>query len=96
MGSGTDVAIDNSDVVLIKSDLESLVQSLQLSRRTVRILYENIAIAVGTVLLLLVGLFAGYIHMSLGMLIHEASILVVIFNAMRLLIPSREKKESRT
>lgn len=96
MGSGTDVAIDNSDVVLIKSDLESLVQSLQLSRRTVRILYENIAIAVGTVLLLLIGLFAGYIHMSLGMLIHEASILVVIFNAMRLLIPSREKKESRT
>lgn len=96
MGSGTDVAIDNSDVVLIKSDLESLVQSLRLSRRTVRILYENIAIAVGTVLLLLIGLFAGYIHMSLGMLIHEASILVVIFNAMRLLIPSREKKESRT
>lgn len=96
MGSGTDVAIDNSDVVLIKSDLESLVRSLQLSRRTVRILYENIAIAVGTVLLLLIGLFAGYIHMSLGMLIHEASILVVIFNAMRLLIPSREKKESRT
>ena len=96
MGSGTDVAIDNSDVVLIKSDLESLVHSLQLSRRTVRILYENIAIAVGTVLLLLIGLFAGYIHMSLGMLIHEASILVVIFNAMRLLIPSREKKESRT
>ena len=96
MGSGTDVAIDNSDVVLIKSDLESLVQSLRLSRRTVWILYENIAIAVGTVLLLLIGLFAGYIHMSLGMLIHEASILVVIFNAMRLLIPSREKKESRT
>lgn len=91
MGSGTDVAIENSDVVLIKSDLESLVQSLRLSRKTVRILYENIAIAVGTVLLLLFGLFAGYIHMSAGMLVHEASILLVIFNAMRLLIPSKEK-----
>lgn len=95
MGSGTDVAIDNSDVVLIKSDLESLVQSLRLSKKTVRILYENIIIAVGTVLLLLIGLFAGYIHMSIGMLIHEASILVVIFNAMRLLIPSGVKKERR-
>ena len=92
MGAGTDVAIDNSDVVLIKSDLSSLVQALRLSRKTVRVLYENIAIAVGTVLLLLIGLFAGYIHMSIGMLIHEASILVVIFNAMRLLIPSRERK----
>ena len=63
MGSGTDVAIDNSDVVLIKSDLRSLVQALRLSQKTVRVLYENIAIAVGTVLLLLIGLFAGYIHM---------------------------------
>ena len=35
-------------------------------------------------ILLLLGLFAGYIHMGLGMLIHEGSILVVIFNAMRI------------
>lgn len=92
MGSGTDVAIDNSDVVLIRSDMDSLVRALCLSRKTVRILYENIAIAVGTVVLLLAGLFAGYIHMSIGMLIHEASILAVIFNAMRLLIPTKAKK----
>lgn len=91
MGSGTDVAIDNSDVVLIKSDLKSLVRSLKLSKKTVRTLYENIAIAVGTVVLLLVGLFSGYIHMSIGMLIHEASILVVILNAMRLLIHNKKE-----
>lgn len=91
MGSGTDVAIDNSDVVLIKSDLKSLVRSLKLSKETVRTLYENIAIAVGTVVLLLIGLFAGYIHMSIGMLIHEASILVVILNAMRLLIHNKKE-----
>ncbi|MCQ2507310.1 MAG: cation-translocating P-type ATPase [Dorea sp.] len=85
MGSGTDVAIDSSDVVLIKSDLASMAKALELAKRTVSIMYQNIAIAVGTVFLLLIGLFAGYIHMSIGMLIHEASILVVIFNAMRLL-----------
>lgn len=91
MGSGTDVAIDNSDVVLIKSDLKSLVRSLKLSKKTVRTLYENIGIAVGTVVLLLIGLFAGYIHMSIGMLIHEASILIVILNAMRLLIHNKKE-----
>ena len=91
MGSGTDVAIDDSDVVLIKSDLKSLVRSLKLSKKTVRTLYENIAIAVGTVVLLLIGLFAGYIHMSIGMLIHEASILAVILNAMRLLIHNKKE-----
>ena len=90
MGSGTDVAIDVSQVVLIRSDLNSLATALDLSRKTVRILRENIAIAVGTVLLLLLGLFAGYIHMSVGMLIHEGSILVVIFNAMRLLVRRKQ------
>ena len=49
-------------------------------------MYENIAIAIVTVLLLLAGLFAGYIHMSVGMLVHEASILIVILNAMRILL----------
>lgn len=92
MGSGTDVAIDSSDVVLIRSDLTSLAKAFRLAKRTVAVTYQNIAIAVGTVLLLLIGLFAGYIHMSIGMLIHEASILVVICNAMRLLFVRKGKE----
>lgn len=91
MGDGTDVAIDSSDVVLIQSRLTAIVEALSLARFTKRIMFENIAIAVGTVVLLLIGLFAGYVHMALGMLIHEASILLVIFNAMRLLIGSKKK-----
>lgn len=90
MGSGTDVAIDCSDVILIKSDLTSLVKAWKLAKRTVWVMYQNIVIAVGTVILLLIGLFAGYIHMGIGMLIHEASILVVIFNAMRLIFWKRK------
>ena len=90
MGSGTDVAIDCSEVVLIRSDLTSLVKAWKLAKRTVRIMYQNIAIAVGTVILLLIGLFAGYIHMGIGMLIHEASILVVILNAMRLVFGKKQ------
>lgn len=92
MGSGTDVAIDSSDVVLIKSDLTSLALALRLARRTKRVLRQNIVIAVGTVIFLLIGLFAGFIHMAVGMLVHEASILVVILNAMRLLIIGRKIK----
>lgn len=91
MGGGTDVAIDSSDVVLIQSRLTAIVEALSLARFTKKIMFENIAIAVGTVVLLLIGLFAGYVHMALGMLIHEASILLVIFNAMRLLIGTKKK-----
>ena len=47
---------------------------------------QNILIAIGVVVVLLVSLFWGeWVNMSIGMLVHEASILVVILNAMRLL-----------
>lgn len=85
MGGGTDVAIETSDVILIKSDLESVRKSFELSKKTMAIMRQNIIIAIGTVIFLLIGLFTGYVHMSIGMLVHEGSILAVIFNAMRLL-----------
>ena len=50
---------------------------------------QNIAIALITVVLLLAGVFAGGVTMSVGMLVHEASVLVVIINAMRLLRKTR-------
>ena len=85
MGAGTDVAMDVSDLVLVKSALTSLVTSRQLAQQTLKNMNENIAIALLTVLLLFIGLFAGYVEMASGMLIHELSILLVILNSMRLI-----------
>lgn len=85
MGTGTDVAIDTADLVLVKSSFKSLSHAYILSRKTVANTKQNIFIAVATVALLLLGLLVGIIHMASGMFVHEASILVVIFNAMRLL-----------
>lgn len=85
MGSGTDVAMDVSDLVLVKSDLTNLVASFHLAKQTIQNMNENITIALLTVLLLFVGLFVGYIEMTSGMLIHELSILIVILNSMRLI-----------
>lgn len=85
IGSGTDVAIDVADIVLVKNDLRKIDYALAISKRTVLNMNENIAIALLTVLLLFVGLFAGYVEMASGMFIHEFSILVVILNEMRLI-----------
>ncbi len=85
MGSGADIAMDVSDLVLVKSNLASLVTSFKLAKTTMRNMKENIVIALITVILLFIGLFAGYIEMASGMLIHELSILIVIVNAMRLI-----------
>ncbi|WP_251574092.1 heavy metal translocating P-type ATPase [Limosilactobacillus agrestimuris] len=85
MGSGTDVAMDVADLVLVTSNLTSLVNGLKLAKRTINNMNENILIALVTVVLLFIGLFVGYIEMASGMLIHELSILVVILNSMRLM-----------
>ncbi|MDT2604392.1 heavy metal translocating P-type ATPase [Enterococcus dongliensis] len=91
MGSGTDVAIETSDVVLMQSSFEALVHAYRLAKKTVLNTRENVVIAIGVVLFLLIGLFAGFIYMASGMFVHEASILVVIFNAMRLLYFGHKK-----
>lgn len=85
VGNGTDVAVDVSDLVLVKNDLKQIAYAFALSKRTILNMNENIAIALLTVLILFIGLFVGYIEMASGMLVHELSILVVILNGMRLL-----------
>lgn len=86
MGSGTDVAIETSDVVLMNSQFNRLPHALGLAKATARNMKQNILIAVGVVLFLLAGVFfSEWMNMSIGMLVHEASILVVILNGMRLL-----------
>lgn len=86
MGGGTDVAIETSDVVLMSSDFKRLPHALGLAKATARNMKQNIVIAVGVVLVLLASLiFSDWMNMSIGMLVHEGSILAVILNGMRLL-----------
>jgi len=86
MGGGTDVAVETSDVVLINSNLERLPHALGLAKATAQNMKQNIFIAVGVVLVLLASLlFSEWMSMSIGMLVHEGSILAVILNGMRLL-----------
>ena len=86
MGNGTDVAIETSDVVLMNSDFGRLAHALGLTKAISRNMKQNIFIAVGVVLVLLASVFfSNWMNMSIGMLVHEGSILVVIINGMRLL-----------
>ncbi|NMB43936.1 MAG: heavy metal translocating P-type ATPase [Clostridiales bacterium] len=86
MGSGTDVAIETSDVVLMKSDFSRLTHALGLAKATAANMKQNIVISVGVVLILLASVFfSDWMSMSIGMLVHQGSILAVIFNGMRLI-----------
>lgn len=96
MGSGTDVAIETSNVVLMNGSFDRIPRSLALAKATRRNMIENITIALAVVAVLLVSVLASsWMNMAIGMFVHEGSILVVILNAMRLLAYRSKLQKSR-
>ena len=83
--AGTDVAIETADIALMADDLEKIPRAIELSRKTLANMRQNVALAVLTVAGLLTGVLLGSVHMAGGMLIHELSVLAVILNGMRLM-----------
>jgi Zn2+/Cd2+-exporting ATPase len=83
--AGTDVAIETADIALMSDDLLKVPEAIELSKTTLNNIRQNVGIALVTVTLLLLGVLLGKVHMAGGMLIHEASVMVVILNGMRLL-----------
>jgi len=91
MGSGTDVARESADVVLLGNDLLRFTETLSVARRTRRIIWTNFVGTIG-VDALGIGLAAfGLLNPLLAAFIHVASELAFILNSARLL-PSRERR----
>lgn len=87
MGSGTDVARESSDIVLIGSDLSKLVETVRIARRCRRTIMQNF---VGTLVVdsIGVGLAAfGFLNPLLAAFIHVSSEMAFILNSARLLPP---------
>lgn len=82
--AGSDVAMETADVVLMSDNLEKVSYALKLSKTTIRNMKQNVYFAVATVLILLIGVLTNKVNLASGMLIHEASVLLVILNAIRL------------
>ncbi|WP_394988766.1 HAD-IC family P-type ATPase, partial [uncultured Helicobacter sp.] len=47
MGSGSDISIQNADVIITNNSLKTLLQSIQIAKKTKIIIYQNIALALG-------------------------------------------------
>ncbi|MFC5136012.1 heavy metal translocating P-type ATPase [Halorubrum glutamatedens] len=83
--AGTDTAIETADMALMADDLERIPYAVKLSKATRWNVLENVGLAVLTVTVLLAGVLTSYVTLASGMLVHEASVLLVILNGMRLL-----------
>ena len=91
MGSGTDIARESADVILISSDLDDLVRTIHTARRARRIVLVNFA---GTIAIDLAGMALaalGYLSPVLAAFIHVGSETAFILNSARL-IPGRSTR----
>lgn len=79
------VALETADIALMGNTLDALPFAIGLSRKTRRIIKQNIFISLGVVALLIPATIFGFANMAVAVVIHEGSTLVVVFNALRLL-----------
>lgn len=83
MGSGSDIAIETSDIVLLKNDISSIVRAIDIAKRVKKIAYQNIFIALFLKVLVL-GLGAvGYVSMPLAVFADVGVALICIVNSLR-------------
>jgi Cd2+/Zn2+-exporting ATPase/Cu+-exporting ATPase len=95
MGSGTDVARESADVVLLGNDLDKFAQTLGIARRTRRIIFANFAGTIGVDAVGIVLAAFGLLNPLLAAFIHVTSELAFILNSARLL-PSRSSRAAAT
>lgn len=86
-GASTDVALEVADVVLMREGLEHLPYAFRLSAKARRIILENFALAFGVILTMVVLNVLVNVPLTLGVVAHEGSTVVVILNGLRLLAP---------
>ncbi|MBP9841908.1 MAG: cadmium-translocating P-type ATPase [Simkaniaceae bacterium] len=89
MGSTT--AVDASDIVFLHDQLELLYALTLKARKTVRIVKENITLALSVICLATIPSLLGLIPLYLAVILHEGGTLIVGLNSLRLL---RSLKES--
>ncbi|MEH2160082.1 MAG: heavy metal translocating P-type ATPase [Nostoc sp.] len=83
--SGSDVALETADIVLMADKLEKIAVAIHLGRRSQSIVKQNIVVALGFIMLLLVGNFLGSINLPIGVIGHEGSTVLVTLSGLRLL-----------
>jgi len=84
-GAGTGLVLETADVALMADDLSRLPFAVGLGRATRRVIHQNLAIALGVILLLIVTSATGVLGLSMAVILHEGSTLLVVVNALRLL-----------
>ncbi len=83
--AGSEVALQAADVALLSDDMNRLAMAHRLSRRTARVIRQNLIFAMGAMLLLVTGGLFFNLPLPLAVVGHEGGTLLVVLNGLRLL-----------
>lgn len=83
--AGSDVALEAADVALLSDDLLRLPQALQLARSANGVIRQNLAFALGIMLIMVLVTLFGALPLPLAVLGHEGGTILVVLNGLRLL-----------
>ena len=82
---GSDAAIEAADVVLMDDDPLKIAKAIRISRKCLRIVYQNIAVAIGVKLLCLALVALGFANMWLAVFADVGVMILAVLNAVRAL-----------
>ena len=85
-GLGSDAAIEAADVVLMDDDLLKIAKSVKISKKCLRIVYENIYFAIGVKVLCLLLTAFGKANMWVGIFADVGVMVIAVLNAIRALM----------
>jgi Zn2+/Cd2+-exporting ATPase len=83
--TGTDTAMETADIVLIADNLEKLPHTINLSRKALNIIKQNIWFSLIVKFIALALIFPGWLTLWLAVLSDTGAAIIVILNALRLL-----------
>jgi Cd2+/Zn2+-exporting ATPase len=82
---GSDVALEAADIVLLHENIRSVAWVHALARRTSAVVRQNLALAIGVIVVLAAFTVAAGVPLPLAVIGHEGSTILVALNALRLL-----------
>ena len=93
---GADAALEQAEIVLMHDRLENFVAAFRLSQNARRVIRQNLIVSLGTVAVLVGFAVFGKIPLTVGVIGHEGSTVIVVINSLRLLFMRTERTPLET
>lgn len=91
---GSDAAMEESEVVLMRDRIDLFLDAYRLSVRARSVIRQNLVISLGTVMVMVILSLGGWVTLPIGVIAHEGSTVLVCLNSLRLLF-HRNKSEDK-